>query len=224
MKEGNGMNETDVTQNEQNDRQQETEPQETSVVVVNEEGEPTATVTFTQEQVSSIAAKEKRQGRASAYGELGIDPDDEEAINLVKAVLAGRASLETPDADEAARQLDEATHRAEAAEAKMTVMMAGVLPKYVDDAMQLALGRVKDGTSLEDAVKDLKPVYPMMFGGAEGAKGDAKGASKGSKGTGSSIGGSSAANSGEKSGSLGKRLAASHRERDAKAKNSSYWN
>ena len=42
---------------------------------------------FTQKQVSSMMAKEKKQGREAAYREMGIDPNDSKMVNMFKAFI-----------------------------------------------------------------------------------------------------------------------------------------
>ena len=50
--------------------------------------------TFTQKQVSSMMAKEKKQGAKSVYNDLGINPDDKEAIESIKKYIASQKSDE----------------------------------------------------------------------------------------------------------------------------------
>ena len=200
------------TQQSQDDGQSRT----TDVLVTDQNGNVTNAISFTQEQVNSIAAKEKRQGRNSALNDLGINPDDEESMRLVRAFVES-LNANGDDGEAAQQMLDDANRRAESAEAKLTLISAGVDPKYVDDAIALAQIHVTSDTSLEDAVKDLKTRYPMMFGKQE----DEKKSSTGKKGTGASLKGMSGTTSGDESGSLGKRLAASRTARSGKK--SSFW-
>ena len=188
----------------------------TDVVVTDPDGNVTDVVSFTQEQVNSIAAKEKRQGRNSALNDLGISPEDEETTRLVRAFVESLSKGEDQTAA-AQQRMEEANRRAESAEAKLELISAGVDPKYVDDAIALAQSHVKGDVTLQDAVKDLKTRYPVMFGD----RGDQSKSSTAKKGTGASLKGMSGTTGGDESGSLGKRLAASRKSRSGKK--SSFW-
>ena len=217
-------NENEKTENVQNGTDgageaQSGEPSQktTDVLVTDQNGNVTDVVSFTQEQVNSIAAKEKRQGRNAAFNDLGINPEDEESMRLVRAFVESLSK----GGDQAAaveQRMEEANQRAEAAEAKLELISAGVDPKYVDDAIALAQSHVSGDVTLQDAVKDLKVRYPVMFGdhGGQSKSSTAK------KGTGASLKGVSGTNGGDESGSLGKRLAASRKSRSGKK--SSFWN
>lgn len=182
--------------------------------------------TFTQEQVTKISTREKNQGRAAAFKELGIDPKDSKAIAMVKALID---SQKTDDQRAAEKQAEEQSARAEAeqraaiAEAKAEAMMLGVKPQYVDDLVTLALAKMSDDSDLKTIIGEFKTKYPVWFGESE-EDADDKGKGKGKtgqKGTGSSIKDSGKdKNGGKETQGLGARLAA---QRKSGSKKSSYW-
>lgn len=170
--------------------------------------------TFTQEDVNKMMAKEKRQGRNSVYNELGIDPNDKKAIALIQALVASQKDEgEGQRGAEDSAAVEEANQRALVAEAKAEAMMQGILAKYVDDAVALALPKVDDDNDLKSVLKDLKAKYPVWCEPDEGSS------NVGKRGTGSSIS-SSSSNNGKKQESIGARLAAS---RKAGKPKQSYW-
>lgn len=180
----------------------------------NSDGSASGDKTFTQDEVTKMMTKEKKQGRNSVYNELGIDPNDSKTIALVRALAASQK--ETNDASHSGasnEELDEANHRAMVAEAKAEAMMHGILPKYVDDAVALALPKVDEENDLKSVIKDLKAKYPIWAKPEEGSD------NAGKKGTGSSISSSGGGKSGKQE-SIGARLAAS---RKAGKPKQSYW-
>lgn len=177
--------------------------------------------TFTQEQLNRMMAKEKGQGKASVYRELGIDPKDAKAIAMVKAIIGSQKTEEEKTAEvsiEAQGKMQEAEHRAAIAEAKVEAMMQGVKPECVDDAITLALAKVTEDADIKTIIGEFKTKYPVWFVSTEETA-DEKPAAKG---TGSSVKAPGANNSGtgKEVNSLGARLAA---QRKGTAKKSSYW-
>lgn len=174
--------------------------------------------TFTQDDVTRMMAKEKKQGRSSAFNELGIDPSNKKMVEAAKAFfskLSGGDSVDD-DASDAADDGKAAELESElvVANAKVAAMKQGVNPQYVDDVVTLISARMKQDESvkLDTAIGELKKKYPSWFVVEQNSK------NVGKFGTGSSV----SANSG-KSGddSLGKRLAA---QRKVSSNKKSYWN
>lgn len=173
--------------------------------------------TFTQDDVTRMMAKEKKQGRSSAFNELGIDPSNKKMVEAAKAFfskLSGGDSVD--DASDAVDDGKVAELESEivVANAKVAAMKQGVNPQYVDDVVTLISARMKQDESvkLDTAIGELKKKYPSWFVVEQNSK------NVGKFGTGSSV----SANSG-KSGddSLGKRLAA---QRKVSSNKKSYWN
>lgn len=183
--------------------------------------------TFTQEQVTKISTREKNQGRAAAFKELGIDPKDTKTMNLVKAFLNSQKTDDEKAAEEKAetqRQSNEQAQRLAIAEAKAEAMVQGANPQHVDDLVTLALAKVGDDSDLKTVIGELKTKYPVWFGKSEEDDSDEKGKGKtGQRGTGSSVSGKDKNNN--KKGddgkqSMGARLAAQRTKSNGKT---SYW-
>lgn len=176
--------------------------------------------TFTQHQVSAMMAKEKKQGKAAAYAELGIDPNDTKTVSMFKAFVEAQKTDEQKAAEEASKQaakVVEAEKRAMMAEAKAEALQAGVNPEYVDDCVTVAISKVNETTDLATALKDLKGKYPIWFTSDDSANNG----KTGQKGTGKSLSntGSSAGGTGKSEGMAAKLAAA----RRSGATKSSFW-
>lgn len=174
--------------------------------------------TFTQDDVTRMMAKEKKQGRSSAFNELGIDPSNKKMVEAAKAFFSKLSGGDSVD-DDASDAVDdgkaaELESELVVANAKVAAMKQGVNPQYVDDVVTLISARMKQDESvkLDTAIGELKKKYPSWFVVEQNSK------NIGKFGTGSSV----SANSG-KSGddSLGKRLAA---QRKVSSNKKSYWN
>lgn len=211
---GNDTNTTGEA-NAQNDTRSDAGSENTS-------GSGSTEKTFTQKQVSSMMAKEKRQGRDAAFKEMGIDPNDSKMVNMFKAFIQSQKTDEQKANEEAAAQaakIAEAEHRAMVAETKAEAMQLGVLPQYVDDAVTLALSKMSDDTDLKSIIGELKTKYPVWFD-ASNAGADGKNAT-GQKGTGASVNNSSDKGGKENKG-MGARLAAQRKAANG-ANKKSFW-
>ena len=180
---------------------------------------------FTQKQVSAMMAKEKKQGRAAAFKELGIDPKDTKMVSMFKAFVESQKTDDEKAAEKSKEEqakLDEANNRALIAEAKAEAMLLGVQTEYVEDVVTLAISKIgKDEDSdIKTVIGEFKTKYPDWFKAKEDDNsGDGKGKT-GQKGTGSSVkNNKEKKDKGEEVG-LGARLAA---QRKTSNKKSSYW-
>lgn len=177
---------------------------------------------FTQKQVSAMMTKEKKQGRAAAYKELGINPKDTKMVNMFKAFVASQKTDDEKEAErqsEEAAKLEEANNRAMIAEAKAEAMLLGVQPKYVEDIIALAISKIKDDDSnIKTIIGEYKTKYPDWF--KESKEEEKKDEKKGQKGTGSSVKTGKESTSKEETKGMGARLAA---QRKTNNKKSSYW-
>lgn len=184
--------------------------------------------TFSQKQVDRMMEKEKEKSRAAAFKELGIDPKDEKAIKMFQALVESQKTDEQKEAEKKAesdKAAAEQERRVLIAEAKAEAMIAGVQKAFVDDAVTLAIARMKEneGADLATVFGELKTKYPMYFDKPSDEEEDEKKA--GRKGTGSTIKGNNGGTRRKPSGkddneSFGARLAA---RRSAGAKKVSYW-
>lgn len=187
----------------------------------------TTSKTFSQEQVTAMMAKEKKQGRASVYKELGIDPNDSNMVLMFKSFIESQKTEEEKQQEQAATnaaKYAEIESRAKIAEAKVDAMQLGVLPQYVDDVVTLVLAKQSEDADIKTEVSQLKSKYPFWFGGQPSGETTktSTDSSTGQKGTGSSVKTSSkAASSGEEKG-LGSRLAAQRRGNTSNS-SKSYW-
>lgn len=181
---------------------------------------------FTQDEVSRMMTREKKQGRNSVYNELGIDPNDTDSIELVKSIVSAkkRNASNADDVNATSQANDEKVaeleRRAEVAEAKAEAMMLGVKPQFADDVVTLAyahLAEQGDGAEFKTVIGELKSKYPSWFGADEDDNNAA-----GKLGTGSSINPDSGSNGSKKNDGIGKRLAA-QRKPSASGKKFSYW-
>lgn len=144
------------TQNNQNNQQQNTQQQGTQ---------------YTQEQINTMMANEKRTARQALLRSLGIELKEgekyEDAIKRVKGTLdAGKtqAQLDAEAKTKAEGERDEANKKVSALETKVAALSAGVKPESLDDVITLAQAQVFAGKTLENALKELKEKYPVLFG------------------------------------------------------------
>ena len=144
---------------------------------------------FTQAEMTATAAKEKKQGRAAAFREMGFKSEKEAKAQL-EALRKYQESQLTPEQKTEAQikqandDKSEAEKRAEAAENKLAAIQAGVKKDAVDDAVAIAMMKVEEGKSLEDVLGEMKtqPRYKGFFDGSDDD--DDKG---GKGGTGTSV-------------------------------------
>lgn len=138
---------------------------------------PPAGKTFTQDEVNVLAAKEKKQGRAAVLRELGIDPEDKNAIKRYSQLIKQNQTKEeqlTNDLNAANTAKDEAEARASAAEMKLAAIQKGVNPKFVDDVIILAQSKVTDDKPIDKVLDEMKTSYPAFFG-EDGGSGSSTG-------------------------------------------------
>lgn len=176
--------------------------------------------TFTQAEVSRMMTKEKQQGRAAAYKELGIDPSDTNTVSMFKAFIEAQKTSEQKANEQKAEsdaKLAQAVEKARIAEAKATALKLGVKSEYVDDVVALAITKVTDDNDVDAVINDFKSKYTFWFTGSS----DDEENSVGKKGTGSSVGGKKSSSKGGYSvKGIGKRLAAARKTNNTK---NSYW-
>ena len=178
--------------------------------------------TFTQAEVSRMMTKEKQQGRASAYKELGIDPSDTNTVSMFKAFIEAQKTTEQKANEQKAEndaKLAQAEEKARIAEAKATALKLGVKSECVDDVVALAITKVTDDTDVDAIINDFKSKYSFWF--TDSSDDDTENP-VGKKGTGSSISGKKSSSKGSDSvKGIGKRLAAARKTNSTKK---SYWN
>ena len=177
---------------------------------------------FTQAEMTATAAKEKKQGRAAAFREMGFKSEKEAKAQL-EAFRKYQESQLTPEQKTAAQiqqandDKSEAEKRAEAAENKLAAIQAGVKKDAVDDAVAIAMMKVEDGKSLEDVLGEMK-TQPRYKGFFDGSDDDDDNGGKG--GTGTSVRHKSSKKDED---GIGKRLGQAQANGNAVAKKSSFF-
>ena len=160
--------------------------------------------TFTQEEVNSIGAREKNQGKSSILKLFGC-ADEATAKTEAEEFKKWKASQQTEEQKRAENEklmnqkVSDSEKRAALAENKLTALSAGITKESLDDALAIALLKVTEEKPLDKVLEDMKKDarYSGFFGTGSSSSG----------GTGSSAahnkGGSSGADN------IGKRLAES---------------
>ena len=154
--EGNSQQNDPNQQGTQNNQQQNNQQQGTQ---------------YTQDQINTMMANEKRTARQALLKSLGIELKEgekyEDAIKRIKGTLdAGKtqAQLDAEAKTKAEGERDEANKKVSALETKVAALSAGAKPESLDDVITLAQAKVSSGKTLEDALKELKEKYPVLFG------------------------------------------------------------
>lgn len=166
---------------------------------------------YTQEQLNTMMANEKRTARQAILKELGLEYKDDKDFktqmsNIKKTLDAGKTQqqldAEAKKAAEAAR--DEANAKATQLEMKVAALSAGVNPDCMDDIITLAAPKVTEEKPIAKVLEELKTKYPAMFGETQK-----------NTGTGGSTRGSNRKSTGEEG--LGARLAKAHKTSGGKS-------
>lgn len=167
----------------------------------NGNGGETGTKTFTQDELSAVAATEKRQGKQSILNLFGVKTEKEakEQAEAFKKWQESQKDAEQKLKD-AQTAVTEAQQKAQAAEMKLACITAGVQKDSVDDILAIAATKVTDDKDLNAVLEEMKkdPKYKGFFGTSSSS---GTGSPAGHQGT----GGGSNENLGEK---LGKKFAA----------------
>ena len=136
--------------------------------------------TFTQDQVNSMIAAEKRKNMSSMYKGLGFESEDQakEFVKKYKEQEEQNKS-ELTKAQEQAKQF-EAEKNAEKAKAqdlqyKFDAMSEGCSAGSADDVIVLAKAKMSDDKDFAAALKEVKEQYPSMFGQTDEGNGGSTG-------------------------------------------------
>lgn len=129
---------------------------------------------FTQSELSAVATTEKKQGRKSAFRELGFKNEKEAKAEMAEFKKWKESQL-TPeqkaqkDLDDSKEATSEAEKRAQAAEEKLAVVIAGVRKDSIDDVLAIARVKVTEDKSLDDVLNEMKKEerYKSFFGSSE---------------------------------------------------------
>lgn len=141
--------------------------------------------TFTQEEVNTMMAAEKRQGKNSVLKELGLNPEDKDALKNLKTLLEGQKT-DTQRLTDNLKAETEAKSAAEAraliAERKLMVLTSGCLPDFVEEVTALAAAKTSDAVPFETALKQVREKCAAFFG-EQGNGGSGTGQGQGHKRT-----------------------------------------
>lgn len=168
--------------------------------------------TFTQEEVTRMMTKEKRKGKSSLLRELGLNPDDKDAVKKLKALIDSQKT-DGEKKDEAVRVAQETaskeTTRANAAERKLAVLMANCRRDRVEEVTTLAEAKVSDDVTFDEALEEVKKKFPDWFS-EDGSSDNGTGAGQGHR----------RQRQGVKAGTFGARLA----QKNTTVKKNPYFN
>ena len=196
---------------------------------------------FSQAQVNHMMANEKKQGRAAAFNEMGINPNDPNAANMINMFKAFVSSMKTDEQktqeQTAAQQiaLAESQSKLQRAELKAEALQLGANPEFVDDIVTIAISKTDDKTDAKTVIGELKTKYSVWFTPTTSENNDDKvkgqkqqnnnqqnnNGGTGQNGTGTSVGnGSKKAGTDKGTSGLGARLAA---QRNQATQKKSFW-
>ena len=165
---------------------------------------------YTQEQINSMMANEKRTARQALLKELGFDIKDDKSFtdtmaNIKKTLDAGKTQQQL-DA-EARKKAEDAQKTAEGRatqlEMKVAALSAGVNPEFLDDVITLASAKVNDSITIDKVITEMKTKYPSFFKESESKPGTGSPANPAKKGGNNE--------------SLGQRLAKQHKANPGKS-------
>lgn len=159
--------------------------QQTQVQQTSQQQQVAQGKTFTQEEVNTMMAAEKRQGKNSVLKELGLNPEDKDALKNLKTLLEGQKT-DTQRLTDNLKAETEAKSAAEAraliAERKLMVLASGCLPDFVEEVTALAAAKTSDAVPFETALKQVREKCAAFFG-EQGNGGSGTGQGQGHKRT-----------------------------------------
>lgn len=130
-----------------------------------------------------MMAAEKRQGKNSVLKELGLNPEDKDALKNLKTLLDGQKT-DTQRLTDNLKAETEAKSAAEAraliAERKLMVLTSGCLPDFVEEVTALATAKTSDAVPFETALKQVREKCTAFFG-EQGNGGSGTGQGQGHK-------------------------------------------
>lgn len=126
---------------------------------------------YTQDQINSMMANEKRTARNALLKELGFTVSDDQSYTdtiagIKKTLDAGKTQqqLDKEAKDKAEGEAKDANSRAAIAEMKVAALTAGVKPDRLNDMIILAQAKIAGGQKADQAFTELKKNYPDAFG------------------------------------------------------------
>lgn len=175
--------------------------------------------TFTQEELNSILASEKRKNISNVYKDLGFEkPEDAKAfIEKYKDAEEKKKDDLTKAQDRVAElEKEKATEakKAREAEYKFKAIEEGCDAKNAKDVVALAVSKMTDDKDFDTALKEVKESYPIMF--------EFSNNNNNNSGTGASANNPRRKSAGKELEGIGKRLA-EQRKNNAKSKANEFF-
>ena len=174
---GNNDNDQNNNQNDQNGNQNNNQNDNNSNSNANNQNNSNEK-TFTQEQVNSMMAKEKNEGKRSVLKNLGFksEEDAKKAIELYNALVNSQKSDEEKKEEElkkANEEKDSYFNRAEEAENKLSCFQAGVDKDSIDDVLAIAKTKITESKDLDKVLEEMKKEtrYASFFVSSQQKKG-----------------------------------------------------
>lgn len=124
--------------------------------------------TFTQAELNSILANEKRKNTASFYESLGFkDAEETKAFVTKYREQEEKNKSDLTKAEEKAANLEKEKaaelQKAQWLEYKFKVVEQGCSVQTAEDVVTLAMGKVTTEKDFDTALKEIKEAYPTMF-------------------------------------------------------------
>lgn len=158
-------------QNQQNDGAQQAQQTQQQPQAQQQTQQQDSGKTYTQAQINSMMANEKRTARQALLKELGFDVTDDKSYTdtvagIKKTLDAGKTQqqLDQEAKNKAEGEAKDANNRAALAEMKVAALTAGVNPKRLDDMIILAQAKIASGQQADQVFETLKKDYPDAFG------------------------------------------------------------
>lgn len=136
--------------------------------------------TFTQAQVNSMIANEKRKNMTSFYKGLGFESEDAAKAFVEKYQKQEEQNKTDLEKEQAKTKQLEAEKQAEQEKAttlqyKFDAIAAGCDAKSADDVVTLAKSKMSDDKDFATALNEIKEQYPAMFNQPAGTGGTGSG-------------------------------------------------
>lgn len=130
------------------------------------EGKGKKLVSMSQDELSKMMAKEKKEGRAAILRELGINTDDAKTNKDIMEKFRNWQESQKTELDKANEKLGalEAVQKENMMlTAKVKALSLGAKPDALDDLIALATVKVDEEHSIESILEELKSKYPMFY-------------------------------------------------------------
>lgn len=133
------------------------------------ERKETSKKVFTQEEVSRMMAKEKREGKLSVLKELGVEDvkNAKEGLKKYQEYLDSQKTEAEKAQAEAQRLVEEKAElerKVQLADIQVSALKNGIKADFLEDAIILAQNKKTDAMTYDDIFNELKQSYPNFAG------------------------------------------------------------